>query len=340
MAISYVSRAGWYETVNDSSYQLTKPANVQSGDLLIAALVFYSGDFGSAQTVNTPSGWTKVRDITMSSSYDYPSQMTIFKRTAGSSEPTSWSGTLGGSEIPKASVVVAYRGVETAANQFVAEAGAASAAEATSLNTATVNNNDSDAWRVVIGNYVSASDSYALTCTEVTERGNLHFDDETGGYYTLWLANFDSNGAVATGNHSRSIGRQFAWASATAWIALLKPSDPIPPSSGSFAAELPDLLGTITANANHPATLSGTLPAPTAAFAGYPHEPATGSLAAGLPGLTAALAGIAPALGALEATLPGLTADVRADTRPHGPRVHSVEPERRIEYMTRIRESR
>ncbi|MFD8117082.1 hypothetical protein [Streptomyces microflavus] len=339
MAISYVGRAGWSEQVNDSTYQLTRPSGLAAGDLLIAALAFYTGDFGSPQSVNTPSGWTKVRDITMSSSWDYPSQMTIFKRTATGSEPASWSGTLGGSEIPKASVVVAYRGCAPASEQFVVEGGAASAAEATSMNTATVNNTNSSAWRVVIGNYVSASNAYALTSNEVSARGSVNFNDD-GSYYSMWLGNFDSNGTVGTGNTSRSISRQFAWASATAWIGLLEPESAAPPSSGSFSVALPSLLGAISMTATVTGSFAGALQPLTASVSGYKHEPALGDLIASLPALTAGMAGHGPASGTLDAVLPNLVSDIRADTRPFGPRVHAVEGEQRIEYMTRTRESR
>lgn len=214
-AIAYVGRAtGSSWTTSTTSYTLNRPSGVISGDLMVATL----GVVGSITTVTPPSGWTLVRQATQADSYA-PVTMAVLKRTAGGSEPSSWSGTLSSSSTLLVSEVSAYRNCDTAANQFVAENTSASDS-GNSVTTASVTNTDSRSWRITSA-VASALYDLAWSTSEVAERTD-EYEEQSWTWLSMGVLMADSNGPVSTGSHSRTATLSRSYYAAASWIGLIK----------------------------------------------------------------------------------------------------------------------
>lgn len=227
--IQYVGRAGaWINENANTSYTINRPSGVVSGDLMIATVAL-SGDV----TVYAPSGWSLVRTIRYES-YPYDDHsgsltMTVLKRTAGASEPNSWTGTHTSDGRPKISQCVAYRNAADASEQFIAEDGDADSNY--NFDTLSVYNTDSRAWRVCA--FAAESDSGgSLSSNETSER----CDDRTSlsGFPDINLAMYDSNETISTGYTYRSAtSSNRNLYSAGAWIGIIKPLSSAPPQGGN-----------------------------------------------------------------------------------------------------------
>lgn len=231
--IAYVGRAtAWGSTATTTSYTINRPSGVVSGDLMIAVLSV----FGSITTVNAPSGWTLVHQKIQSDGTG-PQTMAVFKRTAGSSEPTSWTGVLSSSStVAMLSEASAYRNADVAANQFLAE-NVSATNNSDFLTTATVTNTNSSAWRVSI---FGASAIYTPTwgVSETAMRSN-DWVQQDWTWYEVAVALADSNGPVGAGAQSGfgEISRSFY--AAVSWMGFIKPL-PSPPSPGANETERAD----------------------------------------------------------------------------------------------------
>lgn len=133
----------WSTAVTGNGYTLNKPAGLVTGDLMIA---FISAS--ASTTLTPPTGWVLV-DTAATTGATTDTGLYVLKRTAGGSEPASWTGTFASNVTRATGLVVAYSGAADASTQFVAEAVAADAS-ATPLyvSTPTVSNTDPNAWRV------------------------------------------------------------------------------------------------------------------------------------------------------------------------------------------------
>lgn len=160
----------------------------------------------AVRAARPPSGWTVVRQIT---EVDGTASLrfAVLKRTAGGSEPSSWTGALSATVKPVVTQVSAYRNADTAANQFIAE-NTSQSGSGNTVSSATVTNTDSRAWRVsafgASGDYYTAWGS----TSQVTERSDTsaEYQISTFAYRTATLMMADSNGPVGTGSHSRTGG--------------------------------------------------------------------------------------------------------------------------------------
>lgn len=182
------------------SYTVNKPVGVVSGDLMIATVAI-SG--GATVTVTPPTGWTL-----MGTTYGGAGicAMAVIARTAGGSEPTSWSSTLvtgGFGTISSAMVVqcVAYRGADVVANQFLSS-GTAGAQAGTSLQSPFVNNTDSASWSLTLyaadssasGSWDTNESTMRVSTSQLSTNGD---PNRIPDYITTGVA--DSNGSVGTG---------------------------------------------------------------------------------------------------------------------------------------------
>lgn len=241
-AIAYVgSASAWSTTSENTSYTINKPTGVANGDLMIAAVMFS----GVITTVNAPSGWTLVRKTTTAGSGDEhsgQSTLVIYKRTAGSSEPNSWTATHSSTGRPKMTQVVAYRNCDTAANQFIAE-NSATKQDSSSITTPSITNNNSKAWRISI---FAGLTGFAQSWNggDVTERSDTNTN--LSGFPDCALQISDSNGMVGTGAHSKTATATDSFFSASAWIGLIKPLASAP-SPGANETERVDF---VTGSAN------------------------------------------------------------------------------------------
>lgn len=242
--ISYVGKSGnWWYGGSLGTYTINRPSNVVSGDLMIAHVASSGG-----ATHATPTGWTLVRRTVKSTGdgTDHSGSivMTTFKRTAGSSEPASWSSTFTGLGTPIMSQAVAYRNCELASNQFIAETGSSNSGSY-ALQSGSVTNTDSKAWRVTAFAFTCPTGDQ-MTSDEVTERS----DDTTdvGNHPDVVIGTYDSNGPISTGTYSRQgiTDTSNPWTMAS-WIGILKPLA-TPPSPGGNETERADA----TAGASNP----------------------------------------------------------------------------------------
>lgn len=232
--IIFVGKATvWSTTSTNLSYTINKPSGVVSGDLMIASVCFN----GSQTTVTAPSGWDLVRKTTSIRGDGGISSgsvtLVVFKRTAGSSEPNSWTGTHSNPGKPKISQAAAYRNCLIASSQFISESGASGLGSKT-MTTGSVTNNDSRAWRIsVFGAVGDIGSDQEVDSTEKARRS----DDSTAlsNSPDPVLAMFDSNGPIATGSYTRQGTLENSPYRTASWIGVLKPvaivSPPAPPAN-------------------------------------------------------------------------------------------------------------
>lgn len=136
--------ATFNSATSGNNYVLNKPASVQPGDLMLAFVTV-----GEDTTIQPPAGWTVVNASRVD---DGSTDVSLFvlKRTAASSEPTSWSdGVVAVPSVRRTATVVAYSGAADASEQFLGEAQAASGDSTPNfLTVPAVANSDPNAWRV------------------------------------------------------------------------------------------------------------------------------------------------------------------------------------------------
>lgn len=226
--IAYVGRgANWWYGGAQASYTINKPSGTANGDLMLAF-----GSFSGTATPTAPVGWTQVRRTvkTVGNGDDHSGSVTfvVWKRTAGSSEPSSWTSSYTGSGTPLMTQAVAYRNADIASNQFIAENAATSGTN--SVDTPTIVNTDSKAWRVSAFTFTT-NYGERTSSNEIVERT----DDRTdvGAHPDVQIGVYDSNGPVSTGNHIRwgsVTSGSNAWAG-VGWIGLLKPATAVSPGA-------------------------------------------------------------------------------------------------------------
>lgn len=210
----------WNDTTGTSAINITRPSGITVGDFMLA----FVQTNATASATGAFTGWTQV-GTTVRADATTDTNLMIFKRDYVLDDPAEWTGsttTTGLSRVQ--SVVLAYRGCDVAANQFIATSTNNSAVAASSIGTGTATNNNAGAWSVAAFAAFDDNTGGNWTSTEAAERT----DTEVGGA-TPWgnLAVYDSNGTVATTGQSRTgtftPGASTNWLSAVAWIGLLKP---------------------------------------------------------------------------------------------------------------------
>lgn len=312
MAISFVASAGWNESTDDTSFVLQKPTGVTTGDVMLAVLgIDLANDGGSDTTVTPPSGWTVVSD-----QYSSPNhQCVVMTRTAGSSEPGSWNGTLASGRGPKASAVVAYRGAVGVAVDNDNTAGSA-----TTISTGSVTNPTATNWRVVLGAYSSASVSSTLSSNEISKR-------QAAENSYVEVGAWDSNGTIATGSTSRTMSRGAVWESAAVYIAIIDAVDGAN-VDGTLGATIPLPSMTSEAQLSYSATLAVTIPfMPSMTASGIATPPAGPLEITILPVMEAVGATAASGTMTIDA---GPVVEIVAETRKFGIRVVTPEAESRV----------
>lgn len=231
--IQYVGKGSkWSQQSSTTSYTINRPAGVKSGDFMVAVATFG----GSITTVTAPSGWTLV-DKTTQTDGTGPCTFAVFKRTAGGSEPTSWSGTLSSASRPTIVQSVAYRNCKDASLQFISE-DTSTSASGSNITTATVTNTTSNSWRISAFGMTTDEVAYWSTSSEVAQRANDHQFSYTP--VDVNAAIFDSNGPISTGSHARTATSERDWYAAVGWIGIIAGLD-TPPAAGANETERADL---------------------------------------------------------------------------------------------------
>lgn len=223
--ISYVGKgANWWYGGAQGSFQINKPSGTTTGDLMLAF-----GAFAGTSVPTAPAGWTQVaRNVaTLDNGDDHSGTGTfvVWKRSAGSSEPASWTSTYTGTGTPLMTQTVAYRNCDADSAQFIAS-GTSQTTGNDYLNTATVTNTNSRAWRVSAW-MATTPQGDTMSSTEVSERADNRTD--VGAHPDVNIAVYDSNGPVSTGTHRRQAytNNDNPWVMIS-WIGLLKPLSTAP----------------------------------------------------------------------------------------------------------------
>lgn len=242
--ISFVAAGSkWVQHSDTSSFTIHKPAGVVSGDLMVASIVIS----GYVVTITPPAGWTLVKWHTMpfSGSSDggpHSGDVTIgiMKRTAGSSEPSSWSGTHSDDGQPKVTQVVAYRNCADASEQFIAQ-NSSGTQNTSRVPTPEVTNTNSAAWRLCM---FGATTPFASSWSSGDVAERCDSSTSLNDFPDAVLSFSDSNGQVSTGTHKRTgqinsvsndrsnvpSGNFFA---AVGWIGIIKPLSAPPAQPGN-----------------------------------------------------------------------------------------------------------
>jgi hypothetical protein len=326
MAISYVGvSTAWTSTASSTSFTINKPAGtLQDGDFMIAVLSWTTGSSTTDLTVTAPAGWTK-QDEAYNGGDGFDHQIAVMTRTYATGDPSSWSGTLSGSSAKvKVSGTVAYRGVQN----ILAKGTSSAAYPTTSYSTATVNNTQSGSWRFVAAGYESGSLTYSMNTNEVQSR-LLAGDTNSGSGDNVQLRIADSNGAISTGNTSRTVSRSAVFDASCSWIGILREATGTP-ATGAFAVT-PSML-TVAAGGEvvNNGTMAATLSAPTVAADGYGQPPVvTGTSDVTLSPAEVSLAGVTDVRGSLDAMVLPLVS-FNGETRVVGVRVINVDAEDRV----------
>lgn len=234
-----------------SSYTINKPQGTKVDDLMIATVNIASA---TAPTVTAPAGWTIVRQF---SQPDSQSAMTmcVLKRTAGASEPSSWTGTLSQAVVPVVTEAVAYRYADVAANQFIDEDESVSPSGAT-ITTATVTNTDSRSWRIsaFAGSTGTTGQVYSVWyyVSDTRRSAGYGLNYSIGSTAQLIpireLAStlVDSNGPIGTGDHSRvATVAPPSYYAAASWIGIIKPMSNPPSAPGNDTERADGVTGAV-----------------------------------------------------------------------------------------------
>lgn len=234
-AIAFVGAATKWASATSavSSYTINKPSGVVSGDLMIATVAISNNTIA---TVTAPSGWTVVRQFT-STNGTAALRTAILKRTAGSSEPASWTGALSASVFPVITQAVAYRNAQDISTQFISEDQSVSASGST-VTTASVTNTNSSAWRVAV--FASSSQAASsATSSETSERADGSAAYTTSSWFSTTnvrsanLSMYDSNAQIATGATTRTGTFSNSYYAGASWIGIINPlpAPPTPPAN-------------------------------------------------------------------------------------------------------------
>lgn len=319
MAISFVSAVTAFSNIGSlASFNVTKPADVVEGDVMLAVIAGEST--GSARTV-TLSGWTLVKQASGTGDSSNV-QVSVFTRVVEAADPATWNGTFSGNCALITTASAAWRGV-----QAIGASGTSSTGLGTSLATATVNSTAANAWRVVAGAYNSGSATYTITSNEAIRRV-LFVADDSASTGATQAAIWDSNAVVATGNTSRTVSRSASWSVAASVILLLNPTTGTP-ATGTWSSTTGSVTSSADGEVNNNATLATSLAPVVAASSGYGQPPVvTGTLATALAPVSASLAGGTAATGEMTATA-SVTASMVGETRFFGVRVIVVDADDR-----------
>jgi hypothetical protein len=320
MAVSFVAAGATFSSTasgGGTTFTLNAPAGVAAGDRMYALVAFWAG--GSQRTI-TASGWTVLNTAYRDMGAD-EIQLTVLHRLYEAGDPASWTATASGTVYLRTATVAAYRDVfQTGAR------GTSTVGNGSSFSTATINNVTANSWRVVFGAYFSGTADYNISSNETTRRSIVAADTGSGA---VQAAIWDSNGGVATGNHSRTVSRSAVWTGAASVILFIEPSLGTP-ASGDLSGTLARVTGSAAGEVVNNGVRSGSLPAATFSGAGFGQPPVvTGAASGSLPALQGSLTGGVPVSGVLAGGIP-LVSDLVGETRSFGVRVVQVEADDRV----------
>lgn len=213
--------AKWASASTTSSFTVNRPANVKSGDFMVAEV-----SSNGSPNLSAFAGWTLVRRVNQSETFNSLT-LFVFKRTAGSSEPSSWTGTFTSSQKPVLTSSVAYRNCKDASLQFLSgwETGNTDNS-GSSIVTGILNNTSSKSLRMSVF-AANFDEDNTWTSSEVVERSDDTQEHSGSSGYHVAMAVYDSGTPVSTGLHQRT-GSTTDFYGAVSWIGLIAGLDTVP----------------------------------------------------------------------------------------------------------------
>jgi len=234
-AITYSSSST--ATGTDNFITVSKPSTVQSGDVMIAQLVFDGGD---TITVTPPSGWTLVRRTNNSGNVGLAS----YWKAATGSEPGSYTWNLS-SQKTWAAGIAAYAGVDAASPIHVS-----SGATGTSTPISAASVTTTEAGGLLLALFGIETSTTVTPPAGMTER----FDVSNGR--TAELSDLALGAPGPTGTKTATSASGTVWAAQQ--VVIRPPADTTPPTGSVTApAENADLRGSVAVSSNSADTGSG-----------------------------------------------------------------------------------
>lgn len=239
--IQYVGKGSpWQQGSGSSSYTINRPANVISGDLMLAYV-----SFQGTGTVTAPAGWTIAnQEAVIIGSHSLT--FAALKRTATSSEPASWSGSTSISAPLTMTGTEAFRYAKDASLQLTTptvDNDISGSGSAESTHTDVLNNPSSSSIRVI--GYASIEPYGTHVAVTSTENMRRHsgFADDNALTTQMTLSFFDSNGPVSTGDHQQVVYTGPPHWVGVAWFGLVTAQGTVPPPGANEAERKDDVIG-------------------------------------------------------------------------------------------------
>jgi hypothetical protein len=194
-AVAFVGASSAANASGSSSEVINRPSGVTSGTVLVATITA-----AGTGAITPPSGWTQIADTTTTL------RQTSYYRVAGSSEPSSWTWTLGSSRRASGGIV-AYSGVD--ANVPIDASAAASGTSGNATAPSVTTNVGGDTVIAAVGYTGTWSTNSITPAASTTER------------YDVSNAGTESEGADFTQSTSGATPtRTVTPATSGAWIAV------------------------------------------------------------------------------------------------------------------------
>jgi hypothetical protein len=234
-----------------TSVSINVPAGTVAGDVMLAVITSASGTAPA-----TPSGWTKV--TTASSANFGTGTLTVFTHVAGSSEPASYSWSLGGT-FEASGAIGAYVGVD---NVTSVQAASVAIGNSKTMTAPSVTTTAGNAYVVAAVGYNA---TVSVTVSDPSGTTRRAAPVSPGAFIGTVADDFIQSPAGATGAQSWQISSKSPFGAAQ--IAL----DPASPGALQFGATTPDI-------ATLPAvTLNGQSQTVTTAMSNFEVDDATGA---------------------------------------------------------------
>ncbi len=189
-----------------TSIVITKPSGVVSGDVMLAAVSFQTGN----NTVTPPSGWTLVRHIGDGFGMD------VYRKTAGGSEPANYTWSFLTAD-KLAGGIVAFSGVNGTSPIQVENGIAEGGTIVTAHTTPTINVTGSASWVVSIFGCRDGTGS-TWTATGPTERVDTRATGTSAASVAIY-----TQGPVSAGNKSQTATATVGSDNAAMEIIALQP---------------------------------------------------------------------------------------------------------------------
>ena len=215
---------------NVNSLTINAPAGLVAGDVMLA-LIGYGA--GANTTITPPSGWSQVGSTVQGDTY---AQTALFTKVAGSSEPSSYTWTLGSTGYGMTGFILDYYNVTGIDVSATANTGGSAATSEAAASVTTTGPNET-----VVAFWVEGASSSGISLSlpgGLTSRATLAMDQSTG-YYEPALVAGDYTGPSTPGSTSpgsASSTQSSFWATFTVALTTAVPLAPTlnTPANGAY----------------------------------------------------------------------------------------------------------